>query len=78
MRIKHPLKSIMALKNTETILLMITHQLNFARATADQVIFMTEGGRIIEKGTAKEVLEQPNDPQVARFVAAFDFSGSQQ
>jgi ABC-type polar amino acid transport system ATPase subunit len=72
------LKSILALKKTETILLMITHQLNFARAIADQVIFMAEGGRIIEKGTAKEVLEQHKDPQVARFVAAFAFTGSQQ
>jgi len=72
------LKSILALKSTETILLMVTHQLNFARAIADQVIFMADGGRVIEKGTAKEVLEHPKDPRVARFIAAFDFSGSQQ
>lgn len=63
------LDTILRLKTTETIMLMATHQLNFARASADTAIFM-ERGRLIEKGP--NLLSAPQDPRVLRFLCAFD------
>lgn len=69
------LESILLLKNSETILLMVTHQLNYARRAADRVLFL-EGGCILEQGSVVEVLSQPQNPRIERFVAAFDFTAS--
>jgi ABC-type polar amino acid transport system ATPase subunit len=67
------LDSIRQLKAAETIVLIVTHQLGFARATADNVLFL-DGGRVIEEGPT--LLSHPRQPRVQRFLAAFDFAGA--
>ena len=49
--------------------LLITHDLELARALADDVIVMRAGG-IVERGPAEEVFARPRDPYVQELIAA--------
>lgn len=49
-------------------MIIVTHEIEFARDIADRVVFMAEGS-IIEQGPAEEVLTQPKDPRTQRFLA---------
>lgn len=48
-------------------MVLVTHELNFAREVADQVVFM-DGGVVVEKGPASEVLRGPSQERTRRFV----------
>ncbi len=50
-------------------MIVVTHELGFAREVADRVVFM-DHGRIVEAGPAAEVLARPNNPRTAEFIAA--------
>ena len=52
----------------DTTMVVVTHELGFARAVADRVVMM-EAGRIIETGPAAQVLTAPKDPRTRQFVA---------
>jgi putative amino-acid transport system ATP-binding protein len=49
-------------------MIIVTHEIEFARDIADRVVFMAEGS-IIEQGPADEVLTNPKDPRTQRFLA---------
>ncbi|GAB3186745.1 cystine ABC transporter ATP-binding protein TcyC [Nesterenkonia suensis] len=48
-------------------MVLVTHELAFAREVADQVVFM-DGGVVVEEGPASEVLRQPRRERTQRFV----------
>jgi polar amino acid transport system ATP-binding protein len=48
-------------------MILVTHEIRFARDVADRVIFM-EGGHIVEQGAAKEVIERPQQERTRRFL----------
>ncbi|QFT99864.1 putative amino-acid import ATP-binding protein YxeO (plasmid) [Roseovarius sp. THAF8] len=48
-------------------MLIVTHEMQFAREIADRVIFM-DGGRIVEQGPPEKVLGQPRDERLKRFL----------
>ncbi|WP_376870412.1 amino acid ABC transporter ATP-binding protein [Albirhodobacter sp. R86504] len=48
-------------------MLIVTHEMQFAREIADRIIFMAEG-RIIEQGTPAQVLGDPQDPRTKAFL----------
>ncbi len=50
-------------------LMVVTHEMGFAREVADRVVFMAEG-RIVEVGTAREVLDNPAHDRTRDFLAA--------
>lgn len=50
--------------------IIVTHELSFALDVADRVIFM-EGGKIVEEGTAEEVLQSPKQDRTKAFLGAF-------
>jgi polar amino acid transport system ATP-binding protein len=52
----------------ETAMLLITHEMDFARDVADRIVF-TDGGRIIEQGTPKEIFDHPKNPRVKAFLS---------
>ncbi len=64
------LKVIRALAQQKTTMIIVTHEMGFARDVADQVIFMDEGV-IVEQGNAKEVIDNPKEERTRRFVAGF-------
>jgi len=50
-------------------LMVVTHEMGFAREVADRVIFM-DSGRIVEVGTASEVLDTPQSERTRAFLSA--------
>lgn len=54
-------------------MLIVTHELQFARAIADRVIFMDKGV-ITEEGTAEEFFNHPKTQRAQEFLNVFDFS----
>lgn len=62
------IKSITELKQT---MIIVTHEMNFAREVADKVIFM-EHGYIVEAGTPEEVFDAPKHKRTAQFINQFD------
>jgi len=51
-------------------MVLVTHELPFARDVADQVVFV-DGGRIIEQGQPREVLGSPRELRTREFLAHF-------
>lgn len=49
-------------------MIISTHQLRFAAEVADRVVFLY-GGRVLESGPAREVLQRPRAPELARFLS---------
>lgn len=49
-------------------MVVVTHEMGFAREVADRVIFMDEG-RIAEQGTAEDLLENPSSPRLRAFLS---------
>jgi polar amino acid transport system ATP-binding protein len=50
-------------------MIVVTHELGFAREVASRIVFMDQG-RIVETGTPADVLSQPKNPRTADFIAA--------
>jgi len=48
-------------------MLVVTHEVRFAREVADQVVFMDEG-RVVEHGTPQKVLDRPKHERTRRFL----------
>lgn len=48
-------------------LLLVTHELAFARDIAHRVVFL-EGGRVVESGPTRAVLDQPQHPRLQEFL----------
>ncbi len=49
-------------------MIVVTHEIGFAREVASRVIFM-EGGYIVEEGTPEEVLDHPKEPRTFDFLS---------
>jgi len=49
-------------------MIVVTHEMEFARAAADSVIFMADG-RIIEQGSPNEILNNPHNERTRSFLA---------
>lgn len=48
-------------------MVIVTHEMNFAKEVADRVIFM-DGGLIVEQGTSEEIFNQPKEERTKRFL----------
>ncbi|WP_068711269.1 amino acid ABC transporter ATP-binding protein [Vibrio tritonius] len=48
-------------------MLVVTHEMQFAREVADRVIFMAEGN-IVEQGSPQDIFTNPQDPRLKRFL----------
>ena len=54
-------------------MLIVTHEMQFARAIADRIIFMDQGG-ILEENTSQQFFSQPKTQRAQEFLNVFDFS----
>jgi len=63
------LKIIKKLTEIDITLVIVTHEMNFAKNISDKIIFM-ENGRIIEEGTPEEVFSS-NNPRMKEFLGKF-------
>ena len=62
------LKVIKGLKNSDTTMIVVTHEMGFAQNVSDKVIFMAEGV-IEEMGTPEEVFLHPQSEKTKAFLA---------
>jgi ABC-type polar amino acid transport system ATPase subunit len=53
-----------------TTMIVVTHEMAFARDVADQVVVM-DAGQVVEQGPAEEVLLRPKNPRTASFLSRF-------
>ena len=64
------LKVIRSLAEQKTTMIIVTHEMAFARDVADQIIFM-DGGVIVEQGPARQVIERPREERTKQFLAHY-------
>ena len=64
------LKVIRSLAEQKTTMIIVTHEMAFARDVADQIIFMDQGV-IVEQGPAREVIERPKQERTRQFLARY-------
>ena len=63
------LKVVESLADDGMTLMMVTHEMNFARKVADRVVFM-HAGRIHEMGAPAELFGAPKTPELQQFLSA--------
>jgi polar amino acid transport system ATP-binding protein len=56
------------LAHSGTTLVIVTHEIGFAREIADRVVFM-DGGRIVEQGPPEQVLDHPREARTREFLS---------
>ena len=62
------LKVIRNLAEKKTTMIIVTHEMTFARDVADKAIFM-DGGIILEQGPAKELINNPSNERTKQFLS---------
>ena len=59
-----------------TTMLVVTHEMHFARDVGDRVVFM-DGGKIVEQGRPADVLDNPREERTRRFLRrSLELTGS--
>jgi polar amino acid transport system ATP-binding protein len=56
------------LANDGMTMIVVTHEMSFAREVADRVVFM-DGGVVVEQGAPKNVINDPRHPRTKAFLA---------
>ncbi len=69
------LRVIRSLAEKKTTMVIVTHEMAFARDVADHVIFMDEG-IIVEDGRPEDVISNPREERTRRFLARFSGEGA--
>lgn len=64
------LKVIRQLAMEKMTMVIVTHEMSFARDVADRVIFM-DGGYIVEQGSPHDVIDNPKEDRTRQFLARF-------
>ena len=64
------LKVIRGLAAQKTTMIIVTHEMAFARDVADQIIFMDEG-MIVEQGESKQVIDSPREERTKQFLTRY-------
>jgi len=49
-------------------MVVVTHEMGFAREVGSRVLFMADG-KLLEQGTPKEIFENPQNPRLKDFLA---------
>lgn len=65
------LRVIRGLAEQQTTMIIVTHEMAFARDVADQVIFM-DGGVIVEQGGPRQVIDHPQEERTRQFLSRYE------
>ena len=65
------LNVIRSLKTSDSTMIVVTHEIEFARDVADKIIFMADGV-IAEEGTPEQVINNPQNPRTQAFLSRFN------
>ena len=64
------LKVIQELAAKKTTMIIVTHEMNFAKEVSDQILFM-DNGIILERGTPAEIFDNPKEERTKQFLRSF-------
>lgn len=70
--VKEVLDLILDLAHEGRTMVIVTHEMSFAKAVADRVVFM-DGGKIVEEGTPEEIFDNPKSERLKRFMKTFTY-----
>ena len=65
------LNVIRSLKTSDSTMIVVTHEIEFARDVADKIIFMADGV-IAEEGTPEQVINNPQNPRTESILSRFN------
>jgi ABC-type polar amino acid transport system ATPase subunit len=66
-----------SLDDLHKTLVVVSHDMDFARQVSDQVIYF-EGGRAVESGTVEQIFKNPQQPETQAFMAHLQQEGGRQ
>ena len=64
------LRVIRSLAEQKTTMIIVTHEMSFARDVADRIIFM-DGGYIVEEGLAHDLIDHPKEERTKQFLSNY-------
>ena len=64
------LRVIRGLAEKKTTMIIVTHEMAFARDVADRVLFM-DAGVVVEEGPAKDTIERPKTERLRQFLSRY-------
>ena len=64
------LRVLRDLADRKTTMIIVTHEMHFARDVADRIMFM-DGGIVVEEGPAKQVIDHPREERTRQFLTRF-------
>ena len=64
------LRVLRDLADRKTTMIIVTHEMNFARDVADRILFM-DGGVVVEQGPARQLIEHPQEERTKQFLAHY-------
>ena len=64
------LKVIQELATQKTTMIIVTHEMNFAKEVSDQILFM-DNGIILEQGTPAQIFDNPKEERTKQFLRSF-------
>ncbi len=70
--VREVLEVVVALAREGRTMVIVTHELAFARAVAHRMVFI-DGGRIVEEGNPKEFFENPKTERLRKFLDSFTY-----
>jgi polar amino acid transport system ATP-binding protein len=70
--VREVLDTMLELAKAGKTMLIVTHEMNFAKAVADRILFL-DGGEIVEQGTPEQFFENPVTERAKRFLHTFEF-----
>lgn len=62
------LRVIKSLAAEHMTMVIVTHEMSFAREVADRVVFL-DGGQIVEEGPAEQVIDRPREARTKAFLS---------
>ena len=65
------LRVLRKLADRKTTMIIVTHEMHFARDVADRIMFM-DGGVVVEQGPARELIEHPKEERTRRFLTHYE------
>ena len=64
------LRVLRELADRKTTMIIVTHEMHFARDVADRILFM-DGGVVVEEGPAKQLIDHPREQRTRQFLAHY-------
>ena len=64
------LRVLRDLADRKTTMIIVTHEMHFARDVADRIMFM-DGGVVVEEGPARQLIDHPQEERTKQFLAHY-------